>query len=155
MAIAVGLIALLLILLVGGYTLSAGAWPTALNDVLSALAGKAERRTQMLVVEWGLPRLLFAICCGVALRISGALFQSLTRNPLGSPDILGFAAGSYTGALVVMFVLGTVGYYAVAGGTARRRAGGGARLPAGLPWWHRGIQADHHRRQRGARPTPT
>lgn len=112
----VGMMVLVLILLVGGYTLTAGASPTPLSEVVSALFGRADRRTQMLVVGWRLPRLLFAIFCGMALGISGALFQSLTRNPLGSPDIIGFAAGSYTGALVVMLVVGSVGYYAVAGG---------------------------------------
>lgn len=115
-SVIVCLVVLLLIMAIGGYTLSAGASHTPLNDVVSALLGRADHRTQMLVVEWRLPRLLFAICCGIALGMGGALFQSLTRNPLGSPDIIGFAAGSYTGALLVMLVLGSVGYYAVAGG---------------------------------------
>jgi iron complex transport system permease protein len=47
--------------------------------------------------------------------MSGAIFQSLTRNPLGSPDIIGFSAGSYTGALVVMLLL-SGGYYETAAG---------------------------------------
>lgn len=115
-AVVVGLLAVLLILVIGLYTLSAGASPTPLHEVIPALGGRGDRRTLMLVVEWRLPRLLFAIFCGMALGMSGALFQSLTRNPLGSPDIIGFAAGSYTGALIVMFVIGSVGYYAVAGG---------------------------------------
>lgn len=116
-AVVVGLIVIVLILIVGGYTLSAGAAYTPLRDVVSALLGSGDRRTEMLVVEWRLPRLLFAIFCGMALGMSGAVFQSLTRNPLGSPDVIGFAAGSYTGALVVMFILGSTGYYAVAAGS--------------------------------------
>ena len=35
-----------------------------------------------------------------ALGVSGAIFQSLMRNPLGSPDVMGFDAGAYTGALL-------------------------------------------------------
>ncbi len=36
------------------------------------------------------------------------MFQSLTRNPLGSPDIIGFSTGSYTGALIVTTLAGAV-----------------------------------------------
>ncbi|WP_104088737.1 iron chelate uptake ABC transporter family permease subunit [Arthrobacter sp. GMC3] len=115
--IVVGVIVVALIVLVGAYTLTAGASHTPLSDVVSALLGQGDRRTEMVVVKWRLPRLLFAIFCGAALGMSGALFQSLTRNPLGSPDIIGFAAGSYTGALLVMLVAGSTGYYLVAAGS--------------------------------------
>ncbi|MFK0240190.1 FecCD family ABC transporter permease [Microbacterium sp. NPDC090281] len=113
----VGVVVIILVLVIGAYTLTAGAAHTPLTDVVSALFGNADRRTEMLVIEWRLPRLLFAICCGVGLGMSGAIFQSLTRNPLGSPDVIGFAAGSYTGALIVMLVVGSAGYYAVAAGS--------------------------------------
>lgn len=116
-ALAVGLVLVVLILVIGAYTLTAGASRTPLADVVQALLGNGDRRTEMLVVEWRLPRLLFAIFSGVALGMSGALFQSLTRNPLGSPDVIGFAAGSYTGALLVMLVAGSTGYYMVAAGS--------------------------------------
>jgi iron complex transport system permease protein len=116
-AMVVGSLAVVLILVVGAYTLTAGASYTPLVDVVSALLGRGSRRTEMLVVEWRLPRLLFAIFCGIALGMSGAVFQSLTRNPLGSPDVIGFSAGSYTGALSVILVLGNTGYYAVAAGS--------------------------------------
>lgn len=42
---------------------------------------------------------------GAALGVSGAAFQSLIRNPLASPDIIGFSAGSYSGALVVIILI--------------------------------------------------
>ncbi|PCR15561.1 hypothetical protein CQA65_30500, partial [Klebsiella pneumoniae] len=44
----------------------------------------------MVVNEWRLPRVLMALLIGAALGVSGAIFQSLTRNPLGSPDVMGF-----------------------------------------------------------------
>src|SRR5690606_10481901 len=86
-----------------------------LPDVVRALLGQAEGRIHMVVVEWRLPRTALALILGAALGISGAIFQSLTRNPLGSPDIIGFDAGAYTGALIVITLLGG-GYVAVAGG---------------------------------------
>ena len=61
-----------------------------------------------------LPRVLFAITCGIALAISGAIFQSLTRNPLGSPDIIGFSTGSYTGVVVLTLWVGSTRYYDMA-----------------------------------------
>ena len=35
------------------------------------------------------------------------MFQSLTRNPLGSPDIIGFSTGAYTGGIVTIILFGT------------------------------------------------
>ena len=96
-------------------TLASGEFHVSLPDVVGALFGQASGRIHMVVVEWRLPRTLLAIIMGAALGISGAIFQSLTRNPLGSPDVIGFDAGAYTGALFVIIVLkGT--FYAVAGG---------------------------------------
>ena len=47
-----------------------------------------------------LPRVLTALLAGAALALASAVFQSVTRNPLGSPDVLGFTQGAATGALV-------------------------------------------------------
>ncbi|WP_283095492.1 FecCD family ABC transporter permease [Nocardioides alcanivorans] len=47
------------------------------------------------------PRLMVALGAGVALGVSGALFQSVTRNPLGSPDVIGVSAGAGAGAAYV------------------------------------------------------
>ncbi|WP_220700711.1 FecCD family ABC transporter permease [Mycetocola tolaasinivorans] len=46
------------------------------------------------------PRLLVAIGVGAALGISGALFQIVTRNPLGSPDVIGLGAGAGAGVAI-------------------------------------------------------
>ena len=66
------------------------------------------------VVDWRLPRVLASIVFGASLGVSGAIFQSLTRNPLASPDIIGFSTGSYTGALVTITLI-SGGYPQVAG----------------------------------------
>lgn len=70
---------------------------------------------RMIVVEWRLQRVLLVILLGAALGMSGAIFQSLTRNSLGSPDIIGLAAGFYTGVMIVMVLL-SGGYYEIAPG---------------------------------------
>lgn len=84
-----------------------GDLPLTPGQVWSALFTPTGAFEETVVRQWRLPRTLAALIFGAALAVSGAIFQSLTRNPLGSPDVIGFAAGSYTGALVAMAVLGT------------------------------------------------
>ncbi|MFC6882280.1 MULTISPECIES: FecCD family ABC transporter permease [Actinomadura] len=77
-----------------------------LPDVVAALTGRAGGLERTVVVGWRLPRVLLAVLLGAALGMSGAVFQSYTRNPLGSPDVIGFGTGAHTGALVAMILLG-------------------------------------------------
>lgn len=79
-----------------------------LDRVFGALAGN-ESPSVTRIVEGRLPRVLVAVFGGAALALSGAIFQTVTRNPLGSPDIIGFTAGANTGALIAMLVFG-LGY---------------------------------------------
>lgn len=58
-----------------------------------------------IVWELRLPRTLLAAVCGAGLAICGAVLQSLLRNPLADPFILGVSSGASTGAVVIM-VLG-------------------------------------------------
>ncbi|MDO4911332.1 MAG: iron chelate uptake ABC transporter family permease subunit [Corynebacterium sp.] len=59
------------------------------------------------------PRVVMAVLVGLALGLSGCIFQSVTNNPLGSPDITGFSVGAATGALLQIIVFDG-GVYAVA-----------------------------------------
>ena len=64
----------------------------------------------MIIKEIRFPRILAAIICGLALSISGAAYQSMFRNPLVSPDLLGVLAGAACGALIgLMFGFSFVG----------------------------------------------
>nr|WP_246422474.1 iron chelate uptake ABC transporter family permease subunit [Nocardiopsis mwathae] len=76
-------------------------WATP-GEVLAALTG-AER--SVVITEWRLPRVMAGLVFGAALGVAGAIFQNLTRNPMGSPDIIGLDAGAYTGALIAITVL--------------------------------------------------
>jgi iron complex transport system permease protein len=55
-----------------------------------------------------LPRILVGLLIGAALAASGAVYQGLFRNPLVSPDILGVSAGASLGAVIGIFVSGSV-----------------------------------------------
>ncbi|GGM43735.1 FecCD family ABC transporter permease [Microbacterium saperdae] len=90
----------LLALAIAGLSLGDAAIPVP--DVFAALFGRGEAGTRLIVVGWRLPRVVLGAAIGAMLALSGALFQVITRNPLGSPDILGFSAGAYTGALLVI-----------------------------------------------------
>ncbi|MDO5644579.1 MAG: iron chelate uptake ABC transporter family permease subunit [Dermabacter sp.] len=100
---------LLLALMLGERTFTPG-------EVLRALTGRADDPlTELYVLTWRLPRALAALIVGALLGVSGAMFQTLTRNPLGSPDIIGFTTGAHTGGLIVLILVGS-SYAAVAGG---------------------------------------
>ncbi|PRB10612.1 iron chelate uptake ABC transporter family permease subunit [Microbacterium sp. MYb62] len=92
----------------GSYGLSAG-------EVIGAFLGTTEGPARKVVIEWRAPRVVAALLFGAALGVSGSIFQSLTRNPLGSPDVIGFSTGSYTG-VILMMLTGATGYAAYATG---------------------------------------
>jgi iron complex transport system permease protein len=105
-------------------------------QVWQALTGSAPRNVALIVVDWRLPRVLTALLIGAALGVSGAIFQSLLRNPLGSPDILGFNTGAYTGVLVALVLFDQ----SMGGMTAAAMVGGIA--TALLVWllaWRNGV----------------
>lgn len=90
---------------VAALSLGTGDYDLTLLEVAQALIGQADAGADFIVNTLRLPRLLTAMFVGAALAVSGALMQSLTRNPLGSPDIVGFTNGSATGALIVIVLL--------------------------------------------------
>ncbi|GAB3190669.1 FecCD family ABC transporter permease [Nesterenkonia suensis] len=95
--------------------LALGSYAVSLPQLADVLRGVDDSFARTVVLEWRAPRALAAVVFGAALGMSGAVFQGLTNNPLASPDVIGFAAGSYTGALIVIIVLGG-GYASVASG---------------------------------------
>lgn len=96
-------------------SLASGDYALSPVEIIRALAGQGDEMQTMIVVQWRLPRALLALLLGACLGISGAIFQSLTRNPLGSPDVIGFSAGAHTGALVSILIL-SGGYVETASG---------------------------------------
>ncbi|MFI0981125.1 FecCD family ABC transporter permease [Streptomyces sp. NPDC021093] len=88
-----------------GVTLATGDFPLSFGEVVQALTGNGSPLADFVVNTLRMPRLLTALCVGAALAVSGAILQSLTGNPLGSPDIIGFTNGAAVGALIVIVVL--------------------------------------------------
>lgn len=92
-----------------------GDFAMAPGDVVATLLGNGTAAQEFIVQELRLPRILVGLLVGAALGVGGAVFQSISRNPLGSPDVIGFGQGATAGALtaIVVFQAGSAG---VAGG---------------------------------------
>ena len=112
----VTLVFVLAVLALAVYALVSGTIQLSFADVLGAFSGEVTGFERTVLIDWRLPRILAAIFFGAGLAISGSIFQSITQNPLGSPDVLGFSTGSYTGALIVMLVIKSFSFLAVAAG---------------------------------------
>ena len=117
-ALIAGAALLLVSLAVALVNLSTGDFPVPVADVLRSLAGTGDAGTDFIVYDLRLPRVLLTLLVGAALGVSGAIFQSLTRNPLGSPDFVGVTVGAASGALIVMLLLGGGGLQVSAGAIA-------------------------------------
>ena len=101
----VGLMLLVLSLAVAVVSLRLGTFPVTTQEVIDALQGQGRKIVQVVVVKWKLPRIVLGLVAGLALGVAGALFQTITRNPLGSPDLIGFSTGAQTGILVSVLLL--------------------------------------------------
>ncbi|MEU6371476.1 iron chelate uptake ABC transporter family permease subunit [Streptomyces sp. NPDC046931] len=113
-----------------------GDFPIPAGDVLRTLLGGGDPGQEFIVTELRLPRVLVGLLVGASLGLGGALFQSISRNPLGSPDVLGLGQGSTAGALVVIVLFSgsptQVALGALAGGLA-------SGLAIYLLAWKRGV----------------
>jgi iron complex transport system permease protein len=101
-------------ILISFLAITLGDYPILLSDLWATVTGGGDEFHRMIVFEWRMPIALAAVLFGALLGIGGAIFQSLTRNPLGSPDIIGFDAGSYTAVVLTMLLLGVGDYWRVA-----------------------------------------
>jgi iron complex transport system permease protein len=133
-ALLVGLGCALVALTVGVLAIGSGDYPMGPADVVRTLAGGGSAADAFIVEQVRLPRVVTALLAGGGLALSGAVFQSLVRNPLGSPDVLGFTQGAATGALIAIVVAGGGGL-AVAGGAVGGGLATGAAIYA-LAWRH-------------------
>ncbi|WP_027676564.1 FecCD family ABC transporter permease [Agrobacterium larrymoorei] len=96
---------LLMIVLLGLVHLGVGARPVSAQFIIDTIFARDHASfEQQILVKLRLPRLLAAIICGTSLGIAGRLMQSILRNPLAEPHILGLNAGASL-AIVTMTAL--------------------------------------------------
>ncbi|WP_369371622.1 FecCD family ABC transporter permease [Promicromonospora sp. Populi] len=99
----VALVALLVLVVL---SVMIGSTAIAPSVVWDALFHPAADIDQFAIRDYRLPRTVAGLVVGVALGLSGALIQALTRNPLADPGILGLHAGSSFAVTVAVGVLG-------------------------------------------------
>jgi iron complex transport system permease protein len=117
-------IALLLTLLVAVFALALmlGQSFTPPGDILRLLAGEDVPGVAFTVGQLRLPRALLSILAGLSFGLGGVAFQTMLRNPLASPDIIGISSAASAAAVFAIVVLSLngpiVSIFAVVAGLA-------------------------------------
>jgi iron complex transport system permease protein len=96
-------------LVIAAVSLCVGAYSLSVPDVIRTLLGGGEGRESFVVLQLRAPRLVLGILAAVCFAVAGALFQTLLRNPLASPDIIGVSGGASFAAVFAILVLGLGG----------------------------------------------
>ena len=91
-------------------SLAIGSRQMSVHSIVLALWDPQESIEKALVLESRLPRALLAILAGAALGVAGLLSQSMTRNPLAEPGILGVNAGASLAIVIAVGFLGIQEY---------------------------------------------
>ncbi|MGN0237314.1 MAG: FecCD family ABC transporter permease [Lepagella sp.] len=91
-----------------------GAISIPMADVISALTGgECDEALRYIILESRLPQALTALIAGAALSASGLMLQTIFRNPLAGPSILGITSGASLGVALVLLLFG--GWIGIAG----------------------------------------
>lgn len=118
----IGLLLVLVTLVVAFLALGLGNSSYGYRDIGEVLVGGGRRSAHFVIFGLRMPRIVLAVLIGAALGASGAVFQALTRNPLGNPDLIGFTMGAQTGILVAVLLFGgaflSISVAALVGGLA-------------------------------------
>jgi iron complex transport system permease protein len=96
---------IVLILLIVAFVVSVATGYASLTpaQLVRTIIGQGTPREYLILFEFRLPRIWVTMLAGAGLAVSGAILQSITRNPLSDPGILGINAGS--GLMVVFYVM--------------------------------------------------
>lgn len=110
-------LATLIILLVGvllfSLNLTVGSVTIPLREFWQVLAGHGDETARTIILDYRLPQAVTALLAGIGLSVSGLLMQTLFRNPLADPSILGISSGASLGVAVVVLLTGHLSGVAV------------------------------------------
>jgi iron complex transport system permease protein len=90
--------------------MTVGDFPLSVKQVWLSLTGRGTRATDFIVHELRLPRAVTGLAVGACFGLSGAIFQSMMRNPLASPDIIGITSGASAAAVIAILMLHLGGF---------------------------------------------
>lgn len=103
--ISVNIILLVLTICLCGIMLVYGKTNYDLNTIIRVLTGEKIQGATFTISTLRLPRMLCGLLAGLAFGIAGNTFQTMLRNPLASPDIIGISSGSSVAAVFCILVL--------------------------------------------------
>ena len=88
--------------------ISLGSVKIPLHDVLLSLTGDEASKTSWhyIIINYRLPKAITALLAGIGLSIGGLLMQTLFRNPLAGPDVLGLNSGASLGVAFIILASG-------------------------------------------------
>ena len=108
-AISFYVVTLSLMVLLFGLSIRLGTYTLSFEEIWAAF--QPDDKNYFTLMEYRLPRAVLAILLGGALAISGVLVQSVVRNPLASPDILGINNAAGLVAVSVLMFLPNLAFY--------------------------------------------
>ncbi len=97
------LVAALLMIVLAVVSVRAGAVAVSFRDIWSTLLHE-QNKSFFIVYEVRMPRVLVGILAGFGLAVGGVILQSLLRNPLASPDVIGITKGAGFTAAAIIFL---------------------------------------------------
>jgi iron complex transport system permease protein len=102
------LFAVIILIAFSIYSLMVGSVPLSLAQVEQYFLGHATATQTIILSDIRIPRTVIAIVAGAALSLSGLLLQTVTRNSLSCPTILGVGQGSALTALIILLCVPTI-----------------------------------------------
>lgn len=82
-----------------------GSTRLAFSGVLQSLFGNGNPGDEIIVMQFRLPKAVTAVIAGMAMSVSGLLMQTLFRNPLAGPDVLGVSSGAGLGVALSILTI--------------------------------------------------
>ena len=105
--------ALLVFIIMFGYSMVFGAADISIKDVWLALSSSSVNEQISIIRDIRLPREIAAVFVGAALSVSGAIMQGMTRNPLADPGLLGLTSGANAALAVTIAFIPSVNYLGI------------------------------------------
>lgn len=101
----VELILLLLAIILCGLMMTVGNTFYSLETVVQVLSGKDIKNATFTILTLRLPRMIAGITTGFSFGLAGSIFQTMLRNPMANPNIIGITSASSAGAVFCILIL--------------------------------------------------
>lgn len=89
------------------FSIRVGKYPISTNEILNIFAGKhVDHMAENVFLTLRLPRTIMVVLAGFGLSVAGSVYQTIFKNPLASPDIIGISSGASMGAAFAIVFLG-------------------------------------------------